>query len=242
VRIVQDPLAASKGAESFHFALDRLETGNDQFLNVAIPTDYSLDESDFRLLRTSAELMRMLRAWNDRRLSVLTSAELDAEEAAAEPDVESSVVAQVEAESPSTTTEAGKLPKGWHRIVIRYLDGETIRGYSSDFHPSRKQFSVWPSLIAQPDECRVVHLARLKAVFFVKDFDGDPSYSERKTFDVPPHGRKLEITFLDSEVMVGSTMSYQASGSGFFLLPADPRSNNLRAFIVNGSTRHVRFI
>jgi hypothetical protein len=55
-------------------------------------------------------------------------------------------------------------------------------------------------------------------------------------------GRRLEVTFLDGEVLVGSTMNYQPHGPGFFLLPADPGSNNLRTFVVSGSTRHVRFL
>ena len=242
LRVVQDPISASKGVESFHIAIDRLDTGDEQFLNVGIPHDYALDETDFRLLKTTAELMRLVRAWDERRLSVMTSADLDAEGLAGDPEPVSQPEMLSTDSAPAATANTEGLPRGWNRIVIRYLDGQLIRGFSGDFHPSNKQFSVWPNLSAQPDECRVVHLSRLKAVFFVKDFEGDPSYQERKTFDAPPRGRKLEITFLDGEVMVGSTMSYQPGGSGFFLLPADPRSNNLRAFIVNGSTRHVRFI
>jgi hypothetical protein len=65
---------------------------------------------------------------------------------------------------------------------------------------------------------------------------------ERQTFETPPHGRKLEVTFLDGEVIVGSTLNYRPEGLGFFLCPADPRSNNLRIFVVCGSVRRARFI
>jgi hypothetical protein len=49
------------------------------------------------------------------------------------------------------------------------------------------------------------------------------------------------VTFVDREVIMGSTLNYQSDGDGFFVLPADPRSNNIRVFVVSGSVRHVRF-
>ena len=53
-------------------------------------------------------------------------------------------------------------------------------------------------------------------------------------------GRRIEATFLDDEVMVGSTLSYRPQGSGFFLTPADSDGNNLRVFIGPSAVRHVR--
>ena len=55
------------------------------------------------------------------------------------------------------------------------------------------------------------------------------------------HGRKIEVTFVDREVIMGSTLNDQSDGDGFFVLPADARSNNIRGFVVSGSVRHVRF-
>jgi hypothetical protein len=81
----------------------------------------------------------------------------------------------------------------------------------------------------------------LKAVFFVRDFAGNPAYIEPKTVDRPPQGRKIEVTFVDGEVIPGSTLSYRPDGHGFFVRPADPGSNNIRIFVVSGAVRHVRF-
>ena len=50
------------------------------------------------------------------------------------------------------------------------------------------------------------------------------------------------MTFLDDEVMVGSTLSYRPQGSGFFLTPADSNGNNLRVFIGPSAVRHVRYL
>jgi hypothetical protein len=148
--------------------------------------------------------------------------------------------------SPPNSTEtpspgAGQLSVGSSMVILRYLDGKSLRGFCNDFSASRAQFHLWPS-VGAPSSQVIVPVSRLKAVFFVRDFDGNPGYVERQTFETAPHGRKLEITFLDDEVIVGSTLSYRPEGLGFFLCPADPRSNNMRIFVVCGSVRRARFI
>jgi hypothetical protein len=137
---------------------------------------------------------------------------------------------------------AGQLSVGWSMVILRYLDGRALKGFSNDFSAARTQFHLWPSVGAPPSEQMIVPLARLKAVFFVRDFDGNPAYVDRQEFETAPPGRKIEVTFLDGEVMIGSTLSYRPEGTGFFLSPADPRSNNARVFVVCGSVRHARFI
>jgi hypothetical protein len=137
---------------------------------------------------------------------------------------------------------AGQLSVGWSMVILRYLDGRALKGFCNDFSAARTQFLLWPSVGAPPSEQMIVPLARLKAVFFVRDFDGNPAYIDRQEFETAPTGRKIEVTFLDGEVMIGSTLSYRPEGTGFFLSPADPRSNNARVFVVCGSVRHARFI
>ena len=87
----------------------------------------------------------------------------------------------------------------------------------------------------------VVPFARLKAVFFVREFSGNPDHIERKMFETPAHGRRIEVTLLDNEVIVGTTLNYRTESSGFFIIPADPRDNNLRVFVVSSAVRQVRF-
>ena len=71
---------------------------------------------------------------------------------------------------------------------------------------------------------------------------GDPTRVEATFFSDTPHGRKIEVTFRDNEIMVGSTVSYQTEGHGFFLRPADPRSNNLSVFVTAAGIQQVRFL
>ncbi|MDA3936722.1 MAG: hypothetical protein PF636_07675 [Actinomycetota bacterium] len=88
------------------------------------------------------------------------------------------------------------------------------------------------------------HMDELKALFFVKDFDGDPGYTENKEIDPsnPPAGRPIKVEFQDGEVLVGTTTGYQPSRPGFFLVPLDPDSNNERCYVVAAATQEVCFL
>jgi hypothetical protein len=138
--------------------------------------------------------------------------------------------------------EGTDAPTTFQKIVVRYADGGLGKGFSQDFYPTRPQFSLWPSINASPSERVVVPIARLKAVFFVKDFNGNPGYRERKSFTTRGQGRRVEVTFLDTEVILGTTLNYRPDGQGFFVNPVDPAANNTRIFVVTSAVKRVRFL
>jgi hypothetical protein len=63
----------------------------------------------------------------------------------------------------------------------------------------------------------------LKAVFAVRNFDGNRQYVEREGYieGETPYGTPLEVTSEDSEVMVGSCMGFDLKRHGFFIFHAD---------------------
>ena len=127
-------------------------------------------------------------------------------------------------------------------MVVRYTDGKVMKGFTQNFSPNRDRFHL--ILFDKPSaETIEVLLKRLKAVFVVRDFYGNPHYHERKKYmkGENPAGLKLEVTFSDGEVMVGSTaLSYDPKRPGNFIIPADPNSNNMRVFVVSSAVRSVR--
>jgi hypothetical protein len=133
------------------------------------------------------------------------------------------------------------------KIVARFTDGRVLKGYSSDFAPDRPRFHL--ALTRGPgepagasgDRAVEVPMPALKALFFVRDFAGDARYQEQKRFDELDgrQGRKVAVTFADGEVLIGYTVAYDPRRPGFFLYPADPRSNNLRVFAVARAVRAV---
>jgi hypothetical protein len=130
------------------------------------------------------------------------------------------------------------------KVVVKYADGRIIKGYTQDFLPTNPSFHVhrYPSDTSM--DAVDILVKDLKAVFFVRDFLGDPSYKERKEFLEGPKiiGKVLEVTFNDGERMVGSALSYDQGRPGFFFSPADPKGNNLGIFVVSQAVSKVRYL
>jgi hypothetical protein len=130
-----------------------------------------------------------------------------------------------------------------NKIVLHYLDGRVLKGFTADFSPTKEIFHLTPN--DSPNvKTLEVRLGELKAVFFVKDPRGNPEHEESKEFDSskPLAGRKITVTFNDGETLVGTTQGYQPNRPGFFLVPADPKSNNERCFVVSAATKSVSFL
>ncbi len=130
------------------------------------------------------------------------------------------------------------------RVVMRYADGRLIKGYTNDFFPNKPMFHVRPTESELRDKGVEVLAKELKGVFFVKDFTGDAAYNEKKKFteDQHPTGRRVEVSFADGEILVGSTLGYDPNRIGFFVTPADPNSNSLRVFVISANVSKVRYL
>jgi hypothetical protein len=126
------------------------------------------------------------------------------------------------------------------RAVARYADGRILKGYA-DFDPEQPQFRLIPLGESDPEGVEVV-VEDLKALFFVRTFDGNPEYDESKDLYQPrPAGtRKVSVRFLDGEELVGYTREFDRYRGGLFFVPLDPRSNNLRVFAVFDAISGVR--
>ncbi|KAB2967778.1 MAG: hypothetical protein F9K18_03820 [Thermoanaerobaculia bacterium] len=127
-----------------------------------------------------------------------------------------------------------------NRVVARFRDGRLIKGSTGDFLPTRELFHVHTS----SGETVPVRHADLKAVFFVRDFAGDPEHREKNEFaqGQSAPGRRIRVEFQDGEVLVGTTQGYQPNRPGFFIVPADPTSNIERCFVIAASARDVRLL
>lgn len=131
-----------------------------------------------------------------------------------------------------------------NKVVARFADGRMIKGLTNDFLPAKDRFHVTPAEAPPGSEAVEIQTKELKAVFFVKDFAGNPQHQDRKEFDPSraPAGRKIKVVFADGEVLVGVTQGYQPGRPGFFVVPADPASNIERCYVVSSATQSVGFI
>jgi hypothetical protein len=127
-----------------------------------------------------------------------------------------------------------------NRVVARYLDNRVVKGLAFDFGPAKESVHL-----ADPDDRKKVTeipTSELKALFFVKSFAGNPDHQDaefsRESLQMA-RGLKIKVTFLDDEVICGTTNGYSASRPGFFVELADTAGNNIRVYVYTAATRSV---
>jgi len=126
-------------------------------------------------------------------------------------------------------------------VVARFLDGRVLKGTTQDFAPQKPIFhlAAWGDPTAK---ALAVPIAALKALFFVRTYDGDPKHVESQDVShAKGQGRRIIVTFHDGEVVSGFTTGYSNDKPGFFVIPADPASNNARVFVVAASVKKVEW-
>jgi len=67
-----------------------------------------------------------------------------------------------------------------NKIVVRYQDRRIDKGVTSDFSPNRDLFHLLPIDALPETKPFTVSMQELKAVFFVKTFEGNPGYNKKK--------------------------------------------------------------
>jgi hypothetical protein len=129
------------------------------------------------------------------------------------------------------------------KVVVHFRDGKIVKGYCYDFTPNKDIFHVSPV----KDETQTVEVSTsvVKAVFFVKTFEGNKGHENHEEFSMQNFkfdevSLKVRVDFLDGEVMYGMTHGYAPNRKGFFVFPADKETNNQRVFVVRETTASVK--
>lgn len=129
-----------------------------------------------------------------------------------------------------------------NKAVVAFLDGRRLKGYIYNFSAQKDRFRLFLEQDTRQREGTDVQMKDLKAIFFAKDFIGNSEYTESQILTSQNGCRKAEVTFRDGEKLVGTTDAYNPQKIGFFLVPADPRSNNLRVFVITKNATQIRWI
>ncbi len=125
-----------------------------------------------------------------------------------------------------------------NKVVLQFKDKTILKGTTSDFFPNKKQFHL-----TKPEGgVEEIDVEKLKAMFFVKDSEGDKNRTDTYDDEIAGGGRKIRVEFIDGEVIQGCTLAYSPDRHGFFMTPADVDGNNERIFIVKSATTDVKFI
>ena len=126
------------------------------------------------------------------------------------------------------------------KLVVHFLDGRLVRGWSTDLFPNKPTFHVsdW-----ETEESREIHLAEIKGVFYVKEYLGKADHPARR-YDIERAGlgRRVRVHFKDGETIEGYTNGYSRDRLAFFLFPPDPDSNTERILVVTDATDDVKLV
>jgi hypothetical protein len=125
-----------------------------------------------------------------------------------------------------------------NKVVARFKNGTIKKGTTSDFFPNKILFR----LKLLNEEVLDIKIEELKAIYFVKDFQGNKNNKDMYIDVVIGGGREIQVTFMDGEILIGYTQGYSPNRSGFFVVPADLQNNNDRIFVINSATEKVSFL
>lgn len=138
------------------------------------------------------------------------------------------------------------------KVVMRFADGKVLKGFLDEF--SQESSKVWFEELGQK-QINSVPVQDLKAIFFVRSFEGDSGHKEKKKYGISQNrGRKIFLKFNDGETMVGFIQGDvpwdkgfflskpHDKKTGFFVVPADEESNNVKAFIIRSSVKDITAI
>jgi small nuclear ribonucleoprotein (snRNP)-like protein len=139
------------------------------------------------------------------------------------------------------------------KVVCRFADGSILKGYLQDFDPEMPQMTVRGE--TDGDDGQAVRVDDLKAVFFVRTFEGDIRYRETKTYGTTRvKGNRVFIKFKDGESLTGFLEGEfpwkrgfflsrkEMTRQGFFLLPVDEGANNVKVFVVAAAVADVTVV
>jgi hypothetical protein len=110
-----------------------------------------------------------------------------------------------------------------------------MKGTTSDFFVNKLHFHLTTNEGSVED----IDVEKLKAIFFVKDTEGDKTRDDVYDDEIAGGGRKVSVEFTDGETIKGYTLTFNPNKHGFFMTPADLESNNDRIFIVKSATTNI---
>ena len=125
-----------------------------------------------------------------------------------------------------------------NKVVARFKDGSLMKGKTRDFFPNKTSFH----LETLSGETQKIEVEQLKAFFLVKDFEGNKDHTEEYNDAITGAGRMIRVTFSDGESIIGYTLGYPPDRQGFYMTPADLKSNNVRIFVVKSASEKVEFV
>lgn len=119
----------------------------------------------------------------------------------------------------------------FRQVVVHFLDGKVLLGFPMTWDLEKEGFFLRPMDQTSLEALEYVKFYELKAVFFVKDWDGDIARKIRtKAFF--KKGYPVTLIFQDGEVFHGYLpKNYDPRGDRFYIIPPDKDDNTIYALV-----------
>ena len=125
-----------------------------------------------------------------------------------------------------------------NKVVVRFKDKTLLKGTISNFSPFYNLFQ----LELLNGDSVIVNIDKIKAMFFVKKFEGNKEYKYKYEDELFWVGDKITLEFEDGERMVGYTQHLDYSPKGYFITPADMNGNNKYVFASKSAIDNMSFL
>ncbi|MBL9038814.1 MAG: hypothetical protein JNG84_09890 [Archangium sp.] len=115
--------------------------------------------------------------------------------------------------------------QGEHRVILHTVEGQVKRGSIRDAN-----LSADVVVLEGPSSVENLPRTRVKALFFMLAPGARAPAAD---------GQKVRVTFKDGRQVAGFSKDQQKSPMGFFVVPADNRTNTERIFIYRHAVQNV---
>jgi hypothetical protein len=112
-------------------------------------------------------------------------------------------------------------------VVVHTLGGEVLRGTLTDTDLEAPELELDAGAPGPPT---AVASAGVKAIFFMLS-PGEPPPA--------PQGKRVRVAFRDGRQVAGFSPDYHEGGVGFFMIPADTRTNTGRIWVYQAAVKQV---
>ncbi len=140
--------------------------------------------------------------------------------------------------------------------MVIHRGGRLIKGYIESQHWEelegllvqgiRRIPEVLKVRLAEDGTVKSIPIEDVKAVFFVKSFEGQRTRNDLKFFSNAPmvHGIWVQLQFKDGEIMEGIILNgmHHLVEPGFFVHPTDPDGNNKLVYVLKSALADYRVL
>ncbi len=129
-----------------------------------------------------------------------------------------------------------------NNVVVHYRNGSLIKGTTNDIHKAKPMFHL--AILNSKEQPKLVNVDELKAVFFVRSFEGEVQggFGHLRDGDKQSaYGRKAELLFKDGEKVTGFVQAYHENEPMIMLVP-ERLQNNYRIYVNRTDVKNIYWL